>query len=254
MELELSIAQQMIEHIIPRQMPQLHEYDLAAWSRPVVQTGGDIYDLAPISCDSTEHLLLLADATGHGIGPAVSIAQFRAMVRLALRFDVSMTHMVEHINARLSEDLLDGRFITAFLGRLDPTSHTIEYHAMGHGPLLLYESEHRAFRLLASTSFPLGVLPVDQNARSSSLILQPGDCLVVLSDGFHEAGQSDGEQFGIERIQSLLKESANTPAHAMIQTLVDAVDQFTDGNQVDDMTALVVKRHPSSHHHHAKGV
>jgi len=242
MQTELNLARRMIEHVIPRQLPELAGYELAAWSRPVDQTGGDIYDVIALPNGSPGLLLLLADATGHGFGPAVSITQFRAMVRIAMRFDATLAGMIRHVNAQVSDDLVEGRFITAFLGQLDPQTHTIDYHAMGQGPLLVFDADENTCRALEATSFPLGIGPTDESPQSDQIFLNPGDMLVILSDGFFEAGQSEGEGFGMHRVKRIIEQHAASTPRTVVDQLISAVDQFTNGRQTDDMTGLAVKR------------
>src|SRR5205085_10765046 len=125
--------------------------------------GGDIYDLVALTLDPTiangdpSVVLLLADATGHGIGPALSVTQVRAMLRIGMRLRGELERVFSEINRQLCQDLDSGRFVTAFLGLLDPSSHSIEYHSAGQGPLLHFHAKDQSFEWLDSSMLPLGI-------------------------------------------------------------------------------------------------
>jgi len=128
MERELEVARDIQTRVLPKTMPSLPGYEVAGWSRAADQTGGDIFDV--IAKDGTV-MLLLGDATGHGIGPALSVTQVRAMLRIAVRLGAGLDDAFRHINDQLADDLSSNRFVTAFLGVLDTASHRLTYHAGG---------------------------------------------------------------------------------------------------------------------------
>ena len=115
---EISVAREVQMGTLPKAPPIVPGYDFAGLFQPTDDTGGDTYDFVP--CDDGRIFVLMGDATGHGIGPALSATQVRAMLRVALRLGASLDDVFRHINDQLVDDLSEDRFVTAFLGQLDP--------------------------------------------------------------------------------------------------------------------------------------
>ncbi|HEX6853086.1 MAG TPA: GAF domain-containing SpoIIE family protein phosphatase [Candidatus Polarisedimenticolaceae bacterium] len=238
MERELEVARDIQTRVFPKSMPEIPGYDVAGWSRPADQTGGDIFDViaAPGSV-----LLLLGDATGHGVGPAISVTQVRAMLRIAARLGAGLDHTFRNINDQLSDDLSDNRFVTAFLGVLDPASHRVVYHAGGQGPLLHWRAAERTIDWLTSSTLPLGMLPFRKTPESRWIDMAPGDVLALVSDGIFECENAAGEAFGNERAGAIV--SAGTGAAETVARMVAEADAFRgSAPQQDDMTVLVLRR------------
>lgn len=137
LEGDLELARQIQQNTFPERLPSLSRYALSAWSIPAEETGGDTYDIIPFSHDAEGMVtftqqdpaavsLLLADATGHGIGPALSVSQVRAMLRMAIRNGTDLSRIVRYMNDQLCNDLHAGRFVTAFLGELAVRHDRIE--------------------------------------------------------------------------------------------------------------------------------
>jgi phosphoserine phosphatase len=240
MERELAVAREIQKDVFPREMPRIAGYEIAGWCRPADQTGGDIYDLIPV--EAGKLLLVLGDATGHGIGPALSVTQFRAMLRMCARCDTGLDDAVLRVNDQLAEDLAANRFVTAFVGLLDPGAHAISYHAGGHGPLLLLRATGEADWRDSST-IPLGIMPGLPLDGGGSCDLRPGDTLVVVTDGILEYENPAEEQFGRDRMLAVARECAEQPVSRLVEGLVEAVERFSEGApQKDDMTVLAVRR------------
>lgn len=240
MERELEVARDIQTRVFPKSMPAIAGYDVAGWSRPADQTGGDIYDVLETS---DRLILLLGDATGHGVGPAISVTQVRAMLRIAARLGAGLDDTFRNINDQLSDDLSENRFVTAFLGVLDPAGHRVVYHAGGQGPLLHFRAADRSMDWLSSSTFPLGMLPFRRTPASQTLDLAPGDVLALVSDGIFECENEAGEQFGKERVGAIVG-ACSTAAEA-VERLVAEADAFRGAAaQQDDMTVLVLRRKP----------
>ena len=129
---------------------------------------------------------LLGDATGHGFGPALSATQMQAMLRVSFRLGADLDHAYMHVNNQLSEDLPDDRFITAFMGFLDPATHVVNYHSGGQGPILHFRAADGSCDWHKPTSFPVGIMEIDDKQESANLQLEPGDILALISDGVYE--------------------------------------------------------------------
>lgn len=237
MERELEVARDIQTRVFPKSMPEVAGYDVAGWSRPADQTGGDIYDVLRLD---DRLVLLLGDATGHGVGPAISVTQVRAMLRIAARLGAGLDETFRNINDQLSDDLSENRFVTAFLGVLDPAAHSIVYHSGGQGPLL-HLPAGGAPAWLGSSTFPLGMLPFRRPPEARTLDLGPGDVFALASDGFYECENAAGEQFGKERVGEVVASAAT--ASEAVERLVAAADAFRGAApQQDDMTVLILRR------------
>ncbi|MDH3585298.1 MAG: PP2C family protein-serine/threonine phosphatase, partial [Phycisphaerae bacterium] len=244
MEKEMEIARQIQHRMIPQQLPTCPGYDLAASFIPMDEAGGDIYDTIPVQIDTPEEglILVLADAAGHGLGPALNVSQFRAMVRMGLRCSLDLQSLLGHVDRQLEDDLQDGRFVTAFLGLLELRKNRLEYLSYGQGPLLLFEAASETCRVLTSTDPPLGV-STDLPANSPiTCTLEVGDVLVLLTDGYFESSNENGEMFGQPRVAEIVRHRSAEPAQAILDELRSSVWEFCGGTPGDDMTALIVKR------------
>jgi Stage II sporulation protein E (SpoIIE) len=131
LEREIELAREIQLAALPASMPAVAGYDGAGLFRPAGPTGGDLFDF--VRLPDARLLLLLGDATGHGLGPALSATQVTAMVRVALRLGATLDQTFRHVNDQLVEDLPADRFVTAFLGLLDPRTHAVHYHSAGCG-------------------------------------------------------------------------------------------------------------------------
>jgi phosphoserine phosphatase RsbU/P len=225
---------------LPQSMPSLPGYDAFAAFQPAEQTGGDTCDLA---LTDGQLLIVLGDATGHGIAPALSVTQMHAMLRMALRLGADLETAFAQVNDQLADTLPDGRFITAFIGLLDPASHVLRYVCAGQGPVLHWRAVDGRFESLPPTSFPLGAMRLPGPRPASVLGLQPGDLLLLVSDGVYEQQGEDGEMFGEDRVRQLVAAHAHANMAGLSATLLAAVKAFArDTPQQDDVTIVLLKR------------
>jgi phosphoserine phosphatase RsbU/P len=240
MERELEVARDIQTRVLPKSMPTLSGYEVAGWSKAADQTGGDIFDV--IAKDGSV-MLLLGDATGHGIGPALSVTQVRAMLRIAVRLGAGLDDAFRHINDQLSDDLSSNRFVTAFLGVLDTAAHKVTYHAGGQGPILHFHASDGTSSLDAATTLPMGMMPIFKPTEPRVAPMQPGDVLAAITDGIFEYADNSGAMFGEHRVAELIREESGSSAQRILERIVDEVTAFAAGApQNDDMTLLIVKR------------
>ncbi len=239
-ERDLAVARQIQMGVLPSSIPPCPGYDIATYANPAEQTGGDIFDIVP--GDDQSLVLLLADATGHGIGPALSVTQVRAMLRIGVRLHSGLDTLFTQMNRQLCQDLDAGRFVTAFLGRLDPVANTLRYYSAGQAPLLYFRAADRSLTWLEATMTPLGVME-DDVPGVESIALAPGDVFVLLTDGFYEYHNTAGEQFDDRRVGEIVAAHHAEPAAAILNALLAATQAFAAGApQKDDMTAIILKR------------
>ncbi|MDX1557072.1 MAG: PP2C family protein-serine/threonine phosphatase, partial [Xanthomonadales bacterium] len=190
--------------------------------------------------------VLLADATGHGFGPALSATQLQAMLRVSFRCGADLDQAYRHVNNQLAEDLPDDRFVTAFVGLLDPANHEMRFHSGGQGPILYYHAATRKCEWFKPTTFPVGILDMDAPSQASTLKFEPGDVLAVLSDGVYEYENAQGGQFGEARVAELMKYHYDLPMADFGKQIFAALEDFGGrASQADDISMVLVKREPA---------
>ncbi len=240
----LEMAREVQMSTLPATMPVVPGYDVCGTSRPAELTGGDTFDLALVEQGL---LVVLGDATGHGIAPALSVTQMHAMLRIAFRLGADLDAAFVQVNNRLAETLPADRFITAFIGLLDPATHRLRFHSGGQGPILHFRAATGACVSHRPTSFPLGAMPLTRLKPAVTLELDPGDVLVLLSDGFYECCNAGRETFGEARVQALVRAHGQLRMNELLRIVQQEVDVFSLGSpQDDDMTAVLVKREAGS--------
>ena len=239
---EAALAREIQVSTLPKAMPDVAGYDVHGQFLPTDYAGGDLYDLVMLD---GRLFILLGDATGHGFGPALSATQMQAMLRVAFRLGADLDAAYTQVNNQLNEDLPDDRFITAFMGFLNPATHEVEFHSGGQGPILCYRAASNTCEWHKPTSFPVGVMELDGTQQAQKLSLQPGDVLAVISDGIYEYATSDGAEFGENGVAQVMRHGHDLPMAELSQRLVDAAFEFGgDVQQADDITLVLVRRLP----------
>ena len=243
MERELAVARDIQMRVLPKEVPDLPGYDVAGWSRPADETGGDTFDIIGVA--ENRLILLLGDATGHGIGPALSVTQVRSMLRVCVRLGAGLDDAFRHINDQLSDDLASNRFVTAFLGVLDSSAHRVEYHAGGQGPLLHFHGAGGECEWLKASTVPMGLMAGLPLVQPPPLDLAPGDIVGLMTDGIYEYENPSEEQFGESRVEEIVREYQGEPMSRLVERIVASVEEFAEGApQNDDMTILLARRLP----------
>lgn len=238
---EISVARDVQIGTLPKEMPIIEGYGFGGAFEPTDQTGGDLYDFVPMS--DKRLFLLMGDATGHGIGPALSATQVRAMLRVALRLKTHLDDAFIHINDQLCEDLPDDRFVTGFFGVLDGNTHSVVFHSGGQGPIMHFHASSGDFDWHPATTFPLGYMPQTDMAAPITVDMQPGDVLGLISDGIYEYENESGEQFGQQRVAEIIASNVNQTAQHLVDDILRAVRQHGDlVPQADDITIVLAKR------------
>jgi sigma-B regulation protein RsbU (phosphoserine phosphatase) len=241
----LEMAREVQMSTLPRATPVVKGYDVCGSFRPAELTGGDTFDAF---VDHGRLVAVLADATGHGIAPALSVTQMHAMIRIALSLEADLGTVLTEVNNRLAETLPEDRFITAFIGMLDPSTHELRFQSAGQGPILKFDAKRGECLRYLPTSFPLGAMTLEAAPSPVTLSMRPGDILVLVSDGIFDQRNATGEPFGEARVERIVLEQRGESASVLRQALLDAVDAFAgDAPQEDDMTLLLVRREAGVH-------
>jgi len=238
---EISVAREVQIGTLPKEMPTVEGYQFGGAFEPTDQTGGDLYDFVPLG--DKRLFLLMGDATGHGIGPALSATQVRAMLRVALRLESGLDDAFVHINDQLCDDLPDDRFVTGFFGVLDGNSNTVDFHSGGQGPIMHYHAASNDFDWHPATTFPLGYMPQTNLAEPLRASMQPGDVLGLISDGIYEYENESREQFGQQRVAEIISNGGDLDAQQLVDKILRAVRSHGGlAPQADDITIVMAKR------------
>ena len=177
---QMRIAREIQQRLFPENPPDLAGYDLAGLTESAEETGGDYYDFIPMS--GGDYGLVVGDVTGHGIGPALLMAETRAYLRiLAADFD-DVSEILTRANRVLNEDTGSERFVTLLFVRFNPTAMTVRYASAGHPPALWLDRDGKLKKELKRTGMPLGVKPDTQYTVSEDLSLEQGDLLALMTE------------------------------------------------------------------------
>ncbi len=241
MEHDLNVARSIQQGLMPTQSPPAEHFDIAGWNLSADQTGGDYFDWQTLP--DGRIVVTLGDSTGHGIGPALVATACRAYSRACFLSGHEITKVLDRINDLLVADLPQERFVTFVAALLDPIRFRIQLLSAGHGPLLLYTAADQRIQNINPQGIPLGLLEGAPMDSPLQIDVAPGDILLLVTDGFFEWVNAQDEQFGVERMEEVIRVNCHRPAKELISTLYEAVLKFAAGTQqLDDLTAVVVKR------------
>lgn len=235
---ELNVARSVQASFAPKDIPSQNGWAIAAASQPCDATAGDYVDAFELPGDRIA--VVVADVTGHGLGPALLMSACRSTLRALSGLDLSPAKIVERIDAMISADLTEGRFITMIFGVLSPDGRFTFCNA-GHGPAMAIRAGIAC--TLESHRPPVGLNWICADGEGeSSIQLQPGDRLLLASDGVTEAFNNADEQFGDERLIKIVCD-ALVPHDAVVSSIAAAVGAHRGARaQSDDITILCVDR------------
>jgi serine phosphatase RsbU (regulator of sigma subunit) len=236
----MRIAREVQGRLFPSSPPAIATFDIAGDSCPADATGGDYYDF--IRTPRQETFIVVGDVTGHGIGPALLMADVRAYLRALVPEYSDIQAVLSRANRLLREDLGDFRFITLLCAGLFPDTRSLRYINAGHPPGYVLDGTAQIKRELPSCAPALGLDPEAVFPAAIEVVLEPSDMVLFLTDGALEAAAPSGEEFGLERVLDSIRRTHNQPARMMIASLFDSVRGFADGSRLqDDLTAVIIK-------------
>jgi serine phosphatase RsbU (regulator of sigma subunit) len=238
---DLQVARSIQQSLLPKEKPSAAGFEVAGWNQPADDTGGDYYDWMPIA--GGKLVVMLADVTGHGIGPALLAASSRAYARASFETQPDLLSAFQHMNQAMRADLDPRRFVTFAGVECSPNPGKVEVYSAGHAPLFFYSAAEDRFWEMDAHAPPLGILPMLVGDPPAQMTLAPGDLILLVTDGFFEWENKAGEQFGSQRLEAAVRASRQLAPEAIIQKLYASVLAFAEGSaQKDDLTAVVIKR------------
>jgi sigma-B regulation protein RsbU (phosphoserine phosphatase) len=235
----LEQAAEIQQSLLLEEPPPFPGYELAARSRPAEEVGGDFFDFAVFDEDLLG--LSIGDASGHGLPAALLVRDVVTGLRMGLEKDMKMTHAFAKLNRVIHRSTLSSRFISVFYGELEGNGNLIYVNA-GHQPPLLFSGDNVMELTVGGTV--IGPLPEVRFHRGVAY-MQPGDLLVMCTDGILERRSADGSFFGEERLRDLVREKRGASARAVLEAIFDASEAFGGTRPwEDDATVVVVRRRP----------
>jgi phosphoserine phosphatase RsbU/P len=244
MKRDLEIARDIQKWLLPASPPQVRGLDIAFAARPANTVAGDFYDVfARPAMDSTEphFLLAVADVAGKSIPAALLMATFQASLKTLSETSCSLADLVTSMNHYACTNSQSGlRFTTAFLAEFDPASRALTYINAGHNAPILRRSSG-AIERLSNGGLPLGMW-ADKSYEAGNVILQPGDWLVIFTDGVVEAVNGRDEDYGEQRMLNVLQAGVAATPDELLRRMMSDLDAFVGLTpQHDDVTCMLVK-------------
>jgi sigma-B regulation protein RsbU (phosphoserine phosphatase) len=237
---EFRVAGEIQELLFPKHAPKIDGFEIAGESRSAGATGGDYFDYVPMAQGRLG--VVVGDVTGHGVGPALLMAETRAYLRVLAKNREDPGEILTRANLVLAEDLGGERYVTLLFVRIDPQTRMITYSNAGHPAGYILSRNGDVSALLKRTGIPLGLRSETRYASASLGPLSPGDIVILLTDGFEETVSPDDRMFGIERVLNVVRENRNSSAAKIVEAMFLAAKNFSQNeSQADDLTILVIK-------------
>ena len=242
LEVQLEVARETQRTFLPNHDPVIPGYDITGHNTPSGQVGGDYYDFITI-VDS--HLgIPIADVSGKGMPAALVMASFRASLIAEIRNNYSIRTIGKKVNSLMCESLESGSYVTGVYGVLDSTNHIFTFTNFGHNPPILLRQDGTV-EFLTEGGLVLGV---DRLAvfEERALMLQPGEIIVMYTDGVTEVFDDAGREFGSKGLIEAVTSHQNCPSVEIADAIRKAVADHASAKQVfDDLTLVVLKRLPT---------
>ena len=235
-EVDFEQARAMQQILLPKALPHLDGFELSGMWQPASSVGGDYYDA--IDFGDGKAAVCIADVAGKGMSAALLMASLQAAVKATASADTPPRRLCEKVRHVVASNLTGGTFITFFYALLDANERTLTYCNAGHNPPLLLRATGEVERLDTGGSV-LGRLFRGESYDQATVVLDPGDRVVLFTDGVSEARRA-GEDFGDERIIDVVRSHAAASAAELQEKIVEAITSFTSGSFGDDVTLVVV--------------
>ena len=236
---DLEQAYEIQKQFLPRETPQVEGLELAGYNEPCHTVGGDYYDFVRLP-DGTIGVAL-GDVAGKGMPAALLMVNLQARVQMLAEQPSRPSEMVAHLNKAMTAACPGNRFVTFFLCRIDAATGELVFSNAGHNPPYLVRANGDIEELEGGGPV-LGILPGIQYTEHSKQI-DPGDTVVIYSDGVSEATDPEENEFGEERLMELIKEYRRQSPEELIKTIISKVEEFASGAPAaDDFTLVVARR------------
>ena len=239
---ELDAAREIQQHLIPDSAPTITGFDLAGETVYCDETGGDYQDYIPLGTNGTRGLgIAIGDITGHGLGAALLMASARAALRAVAGHVSDPASMMNAVNERLAEDAGGGRFLTLLYLHIHPSKSEITWISAGHEPALIYDPKSDSFSQLEGEGIPLGV-DADWAYGADTTKIPEDGMLVAVTDGVRETVNSNGEQYGLQRLKAAIRAAHGHGSATVCENILADIKAFQgDAKTRDDVSILVLR-------------
>jgi sigma-B regulation protein RsbU (phosphoserine phosphatase) len=239
----LFVAKEVQQNLLPSENPEIDGLDIAGRSIYCDETGGDYYDFLNIGNGKEGAIcVVVGDVSDHGISSALLMTTARAFLKQRISRSGELNQIASDVNRQLSRDVEDsGRFMTLFLCEIVVADKCLQWIRAGHDPAMLYDPIKNTFVELAGEGLPLGVF---ENTRYQSMTreIQPGQIVIIGTDGIWETTSPDGRLFGKDRFKETIRTHHQDGAEQIVSSVFDDLDSFAcNGNKPDDVTLVIVK-------------
>jgi sigma-B regulation protein RsbU (phosphoserine phosphatase) len=239
-EAKLRIAREIQQGFFPATAPRLAGFDVGGASYPAEATGGDYFDYIPLADGSLA--VAIGDASGHGFGAALLMAETRAYLRALALMHTDLSEILTLLNRALAREAVGIQFVTLLLGRIDPRTHTLTYGNAGHSTGYVIDATGNVKAALQSITPPLGIALQPHAPIGGAITLEPEDLVLLLTDGICEARSPQGVLFQDLDMLDFVRAHRHASAATIVDRLYRAVRTFSQAaSQQDDMTAVVIK-------------
>lgn len=238
LEHELSLAHDMQMAMLPRRVPERAEIALAASLKPARSVGGDLYDFV---LDGDQLWFIVADVAGKSVAAALYMAVVKTLFRATLRGASDLPAVIGRMNDELASDNDRMMFVTAAAGCLDLASGRVTIVDAGHNPVVRIACDGRLSAPQVPKGVALGVVE-DFSYVAATLTLEPGEALVLYTDGMTDARSTSGEMFGADRLERAISAAARHAPQALVASVLQSVEAFAVGAPPeDDLTMLALR-------------
>ena len=237
----LKLAEEVQQNLLPQSPPDFAGLDIAGTSIYCDETGGDYYDF--FNLPEGRLGIVVADASGHGVGAAMHMTTVRAFLHFGIRDYQGPARLLSEVNQYVTRDSKQtSRFMSLFFLEFDPSAKTLRWVRAGHEPAMVYDPVNNTFRELSGEGMALGVVE-DYTYQEYALDgWSPGRVIIVGTDGVHESRNEDGEMFGWKRLQDIISKNAARTAETMQMAVIETLREFQgSAAQEDDITLVIVK-------------
>ena len=242
---QFRVAREIQQRLFPKTSPPSGSFDIAGASHPAEATGGDYFDYLPMADGWLG--IVVADVTGHGLGPALLMAETRAYLRTLALNAGDVGEIVTRANRVLADDVDLERYVTLLLAKFDPVSRSLVYASAGHPSGYVLDAAGQVKAVLKRLGAPLGIQHDVAYPAAPPISLATGDIVLLPTDGIEEAMSPESSFFGVERILEVARAHSQNTAGEIVEALYRAVRDFSQGlPQLDDLTVVVVKVKSSS--------
>ncbi len=243
LKMELDIARRAQLRMLPRDIPRLKGLDIAAFSEPAREVGGDYFDFFPLGENRLG--IAIGDVSGKGMPAALYMTLLKGFLQSRAEADVSPREILSHVNRKFYQAAEPNVFVTLFYCVVDLESRKMTFARAGHLPLLLYRPTDRSCRMLRPPGIGIGLEagPVfDRIIREERVSLQPGDTIVLYTDGLVEARNADHEELGEDRILQWIQQVPRGSSEELLQHIRADYHAFLGREDAhDDLTCLVMQ-------------